>query len=109
MPDPDENTRADEEGLPKTPLYAYKEGRDDDIEVDAEVPVSSRRHDKAASKETEPQASLAASSHTSRPRSAPCSDPRARDPGAWLSPTNRCFALRIGRRITLGLPAATRA
>jgi hypothetical protein len=32
MPDPEGNQNADEEELPDTPLHAYKEGRDEDVE-----------------------------------------------------------------------------
>ena len=32
----DEQNRADEETLPDTPLHAYKEGREDDVEGDVE-------------------------------------------------------------------------
>jgi hypothetical protein len=34
MPDPKENELADEETVPDTPLHAYKEGRDEDVEGD---------------------------------------------------------------------------
>jgi len=36
MPDEDDNTGADEETLPKTSLHAYKDGREEDVEGDAE-------------------------------------------------------------------------
>jgi hypothetical protein len=36
MPDPDDNTKADEETLPDTSLHAYKEGREDDIKGDSD-------------------------------------------------------------------------
>jgi hypothetical protein len=32
MPDPKDNETADEEQLPDTPLHAYKEGREEDVE-----------------------------------------------------------------------------
>ncbi len=37
MPDPDDNTKADEETLPSTPLHAYKEGRKEDVSGDADA------------------------------------------------------------------------
>jgi len=36
MPAGDEQRRADEETLPDTPLHAYGEGREDDVEGDVE-------------------------------------------------------------------------
>jgi hypothetical protein len=36
MVDDDRQDRADEETLPDTPLHAYKEGREDDVEGDVE-------------------------------------------------------------------------
>lgn len=36
MPDKDEEQRADAETLPKTPLHAYGEGREEDVEGDVE-------------------------------------------------------------------------
>jgi hypothetical protein len=36
MTDDDKQDHADEETLPDTPLHAYKEGREDDIEGDVE-------------------------------------------------------------------------
>jgi hypothetical protein len=41
MPDPDGNTKAEEETLPQTPLHAYKEGRKEDIKGDADKLESS--------------------------------------------------------------------
>ncbi len=34
MPDENEHNQADEETLPATPLHAYKEGREEDVEGD---------------------------------------------------------------------------
>ena len=36
MPDPDDETKADEETTPDTSLHAYKEGRKDDVAGDAD-------------------------------------------------------------------------
>jgi hypothetical protein len=36
MPDEDDQTQADAETLPKTPLHAYKEGREDEVEGDVD-------------------------------------------------------------------------
>lgn len=36
MPDADGNVKADEDETPKTPLHAYKEGREEDIKGDRE-------------------------------------------------------------------------
>jgi hypothetical protein len=36
MPDPDDNTKADEETLPQTSLHAYAEGREEDIKGDSD-------------------------------------------------------------------------
>jgi hypothetical protein len=36
MPDEDDQTQADEQTLPKTPLHAYKEGREDEVEGDVD-------------------------------------------------------------------------
>lgn len=41
MPFDDEDKRADEETLPDTPLHAYGEGREDDIEGDVDKLSSS--------------------------------------------------------------------
>ena len=41
MPFEDEEKRADEETLPDTPLHAYREGREDDIEGDVDKLSSS--------------------------------------------------------------------
>ncbi len=39
MPDPKENELANEETTPDTPLHAYKEGRDEDVEGDPQPEV----------------------------------------------------------------------
>jgi hypothetical protein len=36
MPDEDDNQGADAEALPKTPLHAYAEGREDEVEGDVD-------------------------------------------------------------------------
>ncbi len=36
MPDPDGNTKADEETIPQTPLHGYKEGRRYDVKGDTD-------------------------------------------------------------------------
>ncbi|MGI8921252.1 MAG: hypothetical protein ACR2HD_06200 [Solirubrobacteraceae bacterium] len=36
MPDPDDRTSIDEETIPKSPLHAYKEGREEDVDADVE-------------------------------------------------------------------------
>jgi hypothetical protein len=36
MPDEEGNTAADKDNLPKSPLHAYKEGREDDVEGDVQ-------------------------------------------------------------------------
>jgi hypothetical protein len=41
MPFEDEEKRADEEALPDTPLHAYREGREEDIEGDVDKLESS--------------------------------------------------------------------
>ncbi len=41
MPDPDGNTKADEETIAGSPLHAYKEGREEDVKGDAEALQSS--------------------------------------------------------------------
>jgi len=41
MPFEDEEKRADEETLPDTPLHAYREGREEDIEGDVDKLSSS--------------------------------------------------------------------
>ena len=45
MPDEDGHVQADEETLPKTPLHAYKEGREDDVQGDVEKLKEGRRED----------------------------------------------------------------
>jgi len=45
MPDEDGDVQADEETLPKTPLHAYKEGREDDVQGDVEKLKEGRRED----------------------------------------------------------------
>jgi len=45
MPDEDGQTHADAETLPKTPLHAYKEGREGDVEGDVEKLKAGRRED----------------------------------------------------------------
>lgn len=48
----DKQTRADEETLPDTPLHAYKEGREDDVEGDVDKLKSGDPH-KSQRKEIE--------------------------------------------------------
>jgi hypothetical protein len=48
MPFEDEDRQADEETLPETPLHAYREGREEDVEgdvdkLDSSDPESSQR------------------------------------------------------------------
>ena len=45
MPDPHDETTADPEQLPPTSLHAYKEGRKEDIEGDADKLESNDPHD----------------------------------------------------------------
>jgi hypothetical protein len=50
MPTADDEKRADDETLPDTPLHAYKEGREEDVEGDVEKlkssdPQSSQREE----------------------------------------------------------------
>ena len=45
MPDEDDQVRADEETLPQTPLHAYKEGREEDVQGDVEKLKEGRRED----------------------------------------------------------------
>lgn len=57
MPDEQGNTSADEETTPDTPLHAYKDGREDDIEGDADKlasgdPEESTRTDIAGEDDT---------------------------------------------------------
>jgi hypothetical protein len=49
MPDPSDETKADEGAIPDTPLHAYKEGRDEDIAGDAEKLRSSDPQDQQQS------------------------------------------------------------
>jgi hypothetical protein len=57
MPFEDEEKRADEETLPDTPLHAYGEGRDDDVEGDVDKlgssdPETSQREEMSEGEES---------------------------------------------------------
>jgi hypothetical protein len=45
MPAGDEERRADEETLPDTPLHAYREGREEDVEGDLDKLESGDAHE----------------------------------------------------------------
>lgn len=45
MPDEHGEVQADEETLPQTPLHAYKEGREEDVQGDVEKLKEGRRED----------------------------------------------------------------
>jgi hypothetical protein len=58
MPAGDEERRADEETLPDTPLHAYREGREEDVEGDVDKlesgdPQESQREEVAEDSESE--------------------------------------------------------
>lgn len=54
MPDPKGDSKADEATIPDTPLHAYKEGREEDIEGDADKLSSNDPKDLRASEIEDP-------------------------------------------------------
>ncbi len=49
MPDPEGNTKADEDAIPDSSLHAYKEGRKEDVKGDADKLESNEPKDQQAS------------------------------------------------------------